>query len=295
MIKLPDFFERADVKLLFQEMGITEIAELPVVEFVKTRVEIRETIIPNTKQLQFAEKIKLKDVPLAHETFTVANDETLEVNGVKCCIYIKNQSWGVDFSCETSTYRFHLCNCKKIQEMVSNGRKERYVATSRDDGEFPVNVQSHGKAIEKNMCLELCKLCKNILVQKNMYGEPFSLKSFYEKYQPEIPRTFKRTEHVPLTEKYAPDHTELAHKYKESVNYVCQICGVDCSQHPSYLHMHHRNGEGTDNRRINLNILCVVCHMAQPCHGGMKRIPKYRMEAQRVQQLQKEQGLLTVN
>lgn len=292
MIKLPDFSACVEIKHLLQKMGVIKIPELPDVEFVKTRVKIVETIVPNTEQLQFAEKIKLKAVSLAHETFTVVKDETLEVNGVKCCIYIKNQSQGVNPYNKTSTYKFHLCNCKTIQDMVLKGRKDRYVATSRADGIFPVNAQNYYKEIL--VSLELCKNCRDILIHNGMYKEPFSLKNFYEEYQPDIPKTFRRTEQVPITEKYAPDHTERANKYKQSIHYKCQGCGVDCSQHRSYLHMHHVNGEGTDNKRSNLKILCVICHMEQPFHDHMKGNPRFQKEAQIVRQLQKEQGIFTV-
>lgn len=292
MIKLPNFSSCVEVKHLFQKMGITEIAELPEVEFVKTHIETREIIVPNTEQLQFAQEIKLKAISLAHENFTVAVDDTLEVNGLKCCIYIKNQNQGVNpYSC-TSTYRFHLCNCKTIQDMVLKGRKDRYVATSREDGVFPVNAQNYYKEIL--IPLTLCKNCKDILINNGMYQEPFSLKSFYKEYQPDIPKTFKREEQVPITKKYAPNHTELANKYKEAVHYKCQGCGVDCSHHHSCLHMHHINGEGTDNKRSNLKILCVVCHMEQPFHDHMKVNSRFQKEAQVVKKLQKEQGLFTL-
>ena len=55
MIKLPDFSACVEVKHLLQKMGVIKIPELPDVEFVKTRVKIVETIVPNTEQLQFAE------------------------------------------------------------------------------------------------------------------------------------------------------------------------------------------------------------------------------------------------
>lgn len=292
MINLPDFSSCVEIKYLLQKMGIVELAELPEVQFIKTHIEKREVIVPNTEQLRFAEEIKLKAISLAHENFTVAPDDTLEVNGLKCCIYIKNQSQGVNPYSRTSTYRFHLCNCKTIQDMVLKGRKDRYVATSREDGIFPVNAQNYYKEIL--VSLNLCKNCKDILIGNGMYEEPFSIKNFYKEYQPDIPKTFKREEQVSITKKYAPDHTELAKKYKESVYYKCQGCGVDCSHHHSYLHMHHINGEGTDNKRSNLKILCVVCHMEQPFHDHMKGNPRFKKEAQIVKKLQKEQGLFTL-
>ena len=295
MIKLPDFSTCIDVKYLLQKMGITEIGELPAVEFVRTRIETRETVVPNTEQLKFAKEIKLKAVSLTHKSFAIANDETLELNGIKCCIYIKNQSQGVNAYARTSTYKFHLCNCKTIQDMTLKGRKDRYVATSRDDGIFPVNAQSYYGAREVLVHLELCKHCQDILIRNGMYHDPFSLKEFYRKYQPNIQNTFKRTEQVPVTEKYAPDHDEIAVRYKESVHYHCQSCGVDCSKNRGCLHLHHVNGEGTDNKRSNLRILCVACHMEQPCHEHMRRNPRFLKDIEIIRKLQNEQGLFALS
>lgn len=292
MIKLPDFSSCVEIKQLLHNMGISKIVMLPNIEFVRQKIVTQIVTVKNTEQLNFAKKIQLEAIPLEFEELSIAGDETLEIKGIKCSIYIKNQDEQYLQDKNSSTYKYHLCNCNTIQSMILQGRKDRYVATSRHDGLFDVNIQSKMvKTKSKPIKLELCEHCKKKLQDKGMYFEPFNLKKFYDKYQPEIRQDFQREEQVIATEKYAPDHNEYAKKYKESVNYCCQICGVNCSKFPHCLHMHHKNGVTTDNKRENIQILCVACHMEQAYHGHMKNDQKFLSDAQTVYSLWEEQGI----
>ena len=290
MVKLSDYMECVEAKILLQQMGVLKIPSLPEVEFVRKIVKTKYRDVPNTGQLQFAERMKLESIPINAKDISIGNDGLLEVNGVKCCAYIKNQRQGI-------VYRFHLCNCQKIQEMVRDGRGGRYVATSRDDGLFVVTPQgdSYRRAHEQIIALELCSYCRDILKGKGMYSTPFSLKTFYSKYQPDIPKTFKRPEQVEVTEQYAPNHSEIAHKYKEQSGYKCQLCGVDCSSNTQCLHLHHIDGDGVNNRVGNIRIYCTICHSKQPLHAHMKKNPRHIYEMETIHRLRDEQGIIALS
>lgn len=296
MIKLPDFTTCLEAKIIFQKMGIERIYPLPEVEFIRTRVESREIQVPNPERLQFGEQLRIGAVDLRAGAFSISTDKLIELNGFKCAIYIKNQSQGVNTHNKTSDYRYHLCECGTITNMIEQGRKDRYVAASSDDGQFPVNVQNYyASAREMRLRLELCQNCKNILQQKGVFFEPFSLKEYFKKNNSVINNSFKRTEQVVITEKYAPNHNEVAKKYKEAVNYVCQSCDVNCIKYPGCLHLHHKNGNGADNDRHNLMVLCVCCHITQPAHNHMRNNRQFEAQIQIVNQLRKEQGVYTIN
>lgn len=52
----------------------------------------------------------------------------------------------------------------------------------------------------------------------------------------------------------------------------CESCGVgEWRGRPLELHLHHVNGEGTDNRLENLSVLCPNCHSQTPNYGGRNR------------------------
>ena len=49
----------------------------------------------------------------------------------------------------------------------------------------------------------------------------------------------------------------------------CEVCGIsEWLDSPLSLHVHHRNGDGTDNRLDNLEFLCPNCHSQTDTYGG---------------------------
>lgn len=295
MIKLPDFTKCVQIQDLFLNMGIREIklAPLPEDKFVRTIREVKTITIANTGQVSFREKIKTTAVDVDPTQIKIdSKTGLLEVNGSKCCIYIKNQWQGYDLHHKKSSYRFHLCECRTIHNMISHGKKSRYVATARDDGLFPVNAQGEHPTKEVLLSLELCENCRQELQQKGMYDVPFSLKKFFSKYQSEIKQTFQKEEIVFRKERYSPNHKEIADAYKAQVHYRCQKCGVNCSEDKDCLHLHHKDSDGQNNSPDNLIVLCVLCHASEFNHGHMEG--RFSSQKKRVRQLQREQGIINV-
>lgn len=295
MIKLPDFSRCVELKTLLLNMGIREISgspivkALPEVKFERPCQKKMDRIVPNTEQLQFAQQLKTQT--LSFEQFKeqfqrFEEDDSLEVNGVKCCAYIKR---GVN--------KYHLFCCSTLKGMLNKGSYGKYVCTSRDDGWFPVFRMYSTR--EEIMRLPICKNCVDVLVKRDMYQQccvngNFSLKLFFQKYQPEIPKTTIREEFVMGMEEYAPSHQELADRYKKECKYKCDICRVDLSAMQRYLHMHHIDRNKLNNKRENLMILCVSCHSEQPFHAHMKQDPKHREGFQQVPELRKAQGIYSI-
>ncbi len=244
MINLLDFKNHTGLKKLLSEMGIDVLAELPPLTFI-------EKIIPSEGM-----EITVSDIVITDQGLVTVNDQV-------CCIYIKAQSekW-YDLQQNISSYKYHVYNCQTIQSMIESGRGARYVASKRDDGFFPVLTH---KGL-REMKLGLCGNCRSSLSKLRDLPNPFSLKEFYKK--------FKSEERLLTPNEYAKDHSEVATRYKKLFNYTCQFCNVNCTGAKHLLHMHHKDGNKTNNARENLGILCVACHADQPYHSQMYNDPQ---------------------
>lgn len=295
MIKLPDISSCIEVRQLLFSMGVTQLKELPMVKFTR-KVERKVTVtVKNTKQLEYAHKLRIGDVPLGKGEAFSNNNKLIEINGLKACVYIKDQREQYAHKFGESNYRFHLCWCHTIEEMVRGGRKNRYVATTRDDGLFPVNIQKVYEHEEKNIPLKICQNCKRILIDRGMYFEPFSLGEFYKKYQTNIAETFTREEIHVSEEQYAPNHDDIAREYKKAAGYRCGLCGVDCSNDKDLLHLHHVDGNGQNNKHYNLKVLCIDCHANSYRHEHMRKTSNFVEQVRRVQALRRAQNITTLH
>ncbi len=133
--------------------------------------------------------------------------------------------------------------------------------------------------------------------KKGIYFTPFNLSEYFKKYDSYVPETIRRIEEVREVQTYTPDQNDLSREYRKVCNYRCQSqsCSVSCRENPSLLHLHHRNGNPSDNNPENLIVLCVDCHSNQPLHSHMKGNPKFKESIKIIQKLRKAQGILTVS
>ncbi len=172
------------------------------------------------------------------------------------------------------TRRFHIRNCKTLQQMFIDNRIDRYVATNRSDGKFSVDAADSKQSIDATLFI-----CKNCLIELNWKGyvdlgkpaniwKGFCLREFFAEYSTFFVNMPKYTEHTSPRSGYTKDWPRISRQYKEQRGWRCEQCEVELSdsRHRSLLHVHHMNGRSEDNNHSNLRALCRLCHSKQPLH-----------------------------
>jgi 5-methylcytosine-specific restriction endonuclease McrA len=202
----------------------------------------------------------------------------LEVDGSQVLLYIEDHSFRVEdvINGLKDGNRFHVADCRTLNEMRSKKRFDRYVVTNDVSNIFPISGKAsdtHG-LIEGNATLSVCKNCLTFLNYKKyksnraeVYKE-FRLDDFFSHYST-LFNTFPKS----IADKrggYADGWEAISLGYRKKEKFCCEACHVDLSSYQHLLHTHHVNGVKRDNVVSNLRALCIDCHRKEPSHEHMR-------------------------
>lgn len=291
-MKFGDYSKSYEIRRLQELMGVVTIPELPEPSYQREVVEKSITEVHDQQYEELKQELKGNGLLIKNTELQGTLGEQLEYEGRKVCAYIRDQKGDVNFYSKTTGYRFHLTNCSTLQKMKESGREARYLITERDDGYFKVNAiggfisRSTGSGEVK---MELCSFCMANLQKSNKFFTPFSLREYFKKYNSTVPRTIRKETSITKIQTYTPDHSDCAREFKKLAKHKCQMCNVDCSNNQHLLHMHHRNGDPSNNNAYNIRILCAECHYKEPMHGHM--IARFYKEINDVKSLKHQQGI----
>jgi len=275
---LPDFLQFKPSNQLRQLMN----APLPE-NFSSGYMINRLTHDDLDRALEAIEGITVDDI----SDVRVLPDGTLAYKDRRVLLYIRDRRAFREYDPRDKLPKFHVANCKKLEEMRENGRFERYVISTRTNGKFKMNFIYYSGAREEMHELQVCKLCLLDLKyrgyrehgrDKRIY-DTFSLGEFFAAYPKNqfmtVPLHTDAT--APLND-YGDGFREASHRYRSENGWRCEKCQIDLSSptHRKYLHTHHLNAQKCDDRRENHKALCIRCHAEEPMHTHLKNSPDYR-------------------
>lgn len=226
------------------------------------------------------------DVPI--EEVIPAADRSLEYRGEKVILYIRDQQTNIHYGGFSGTgYRFHVADCQTLIKMRDMGKYDRYVVTNRRDGKFIVNRINYGDLIEKEVEMEL-KVCKHCLMAlnyknydsisysgKDTVWENFDIMKYFEQFDSKIkklPRHDPRTAPINI---YPDNMEDISNLYRERINWKCEECLLDFKIYKKFLHVHHLDGNKSNNNPSNLQALCIGCHAEKDSHSQLKNSPEW--------------------
>ena len=280
---LPDFIEFEPFNRLRRLMN----AALPD-EFSTGYTINRLTQDDLDRALEGIEGVTVDDI----SDVEVLSDGTLAYKDRRVLLYIRDRQTSRGYDPLDNLPKFHIANCRTLEEMREHGRFEKYVISARTDGKFKMNfVYEFGKT-DSAIC-EL-KVCRNCLVRlsykmykeldnkaRNEIYQNFLLSEYFATYpKNQITTLPLHTDDTAPVNDYRVGFRETSARYRSENGWRCENgkCGVDLSNpsYQKYLHTHHVNAQKYDDRTENHKALCILCHAEEPMHAHLKNSPNYR-------------------
>ena len=284
-IKLPNFFKSSSFIALKSRMGIDKNTYGSFINSQSWGTQFQiETIgieVENVSDI----------IPL--------NDHTLTYNGERVIVYIRDVN---EYNNEVRLPKFHVANCKTLQQMIKDGRKRRYVVSKNTENSFHLNFIRGNSVRKEDHALSVCKNCLEILrwddyspgwnsEKKDKCVSYFQIRNFFSKYPISLIDKKGFSDKSSSFNQYSNDWNNISHIYKKSQKWVCEQCGVNLIHSKPLIHTHHINGQKNENDDSNLMALCVYCHAHQPMHDHMHNSPDMSKDIKEVLDVRKRQGI----
>ena len=204
------------------------------------------------------------------------SDSTFVYEGRRVLVYIRDQKGSYykgDF--KVSDYRFHIVNCKTIDEFRKKGKFNRYVVSTRTDNQFLCNIiTGQDESQNKYNQLRELKICKNCLDQlcylnycnkrrkeeKDELQDSFNLVDYFNKYNGTFVSKPRFTDNNQPLGIYPDNWPEISRQIRIRYNWICQNCKNNFSDKKSYLDTHHIDSNPGNCEESNLLPLCKDCH-----------------------------------
>lgn len=154
--------------------------------------------------------------------------------------------------------RFHICKCKTINEFINGGLFKDHYRYSNSEPVTVIDLDNDNVEEEVEE-LPLCQNCRKVISEYGKINSTDFVNQLKEKYGLNNDNT--NNIEVDIFG-YTRDWEQISKQYREEHQYTCENCGlkIDDVYERQYIHVHHIDGDKTNNQEENLKCLCLFCH-----------------------------------
>lgn len=152
--------------------------------------------------------------------------------------------------------KFHLTRCEKIEELFSSGFGRYYKWSNNELNDI---TERGTRKIYQNQKLQLCSYCRGSIIGVS------NTKDFFDT----LDKTEIEQENVEVDVfGYTKDWQKISYAYRQSKDFICEHCGIKPKNKfdKRFWHVHHKDGDKTNNKPSNLECLCILCHSYKDLH-----------------------------
>jgi hypothetical protein len=151
--------------------------------------------------------------------------------------------------------KFHITNCQTILEQRASGRFDgRYFWHNSNS----VSIQNRCNGeIHEGVILGLCNYCRT----QSSISEYIDTEGFFSLLDKQEQEEINQEYEVDIFG-YTLDWQKISRQFRVENKYTCESCGIviEIPADRRFIHVHHKSGNKLNNKRNNLEGLCVLCH-----------------------------------
>jgi len=202
--------------------------------------------------------------------------------------------------------KYHLGLCQTIRRMIKNKAIGRYInggnsVRRRNDAGYPIFPIEFGRG-DHEIALQVCQHCLKDADIVGAFVKPvseirdFDIERWLEEKsaslcpnEPQFPIIPEHTATSVPPNEYPEDWSDTRKDMLRKHGFRCSDCGdsYNC-RHKALLHVHHKNMQKGDNRRLNLEVICIKCHRKwhpghKPLHACNRLLDEHEAKCNRPQ------------